>query len=795
MNQKKRRIDPLYLESSECITRELPSTATYCDSVNSKPICESGILIVGSKSIIFEPSDYKRPIIKLLFSNSEEPVDIDPLDKSSIIIKVSRVIEIRTDGPPSPFIIIDPRDANSQSYSFKLKDHIESQKVAKWVKSLQDLRELEHLLEDPLYHITQLMIMQMDKIDFDRKQLESVNENFLISEYVLVQRVLPLTSIYGFIYLTDRNFYFSEILAQTSSLMTRVPIRMIQRVLKRRYELKYSAVEIETDSHSYYFNFKEQSFRDIFYDNLVKHVSANCMTEKSLSSFTAQWVNRQISNFEYILNLNFLAQRSFNDLSQYPVFPWVLTEFESDEIDLNDKSIYRDLSKPIGALNPKRLEKFIKRYNDYDDANKIMYGTHYSAPGYVVGFKFREFPLWMLQLQSGKFDLPDRLFQSIGQEWQNCYLLEGCIKELIPEFFMKNTSFLLNKLGLNLGLNFEKNRVQDVLLPKWARSADEFLRIHREALDSDYVSDNLHNWIDLIFGYKQTGEEAIRSNNVFLKSSYEGNIDLDLYQEPYERRAIRDQIKEFGQTPKQLFFDPHPKRNPTVGTLSKSIHLDFIPDFETPEEVKESLKIKEIKMKFNLYNKSAQLTRCGKMVMSQTSDDIFCFQEDSFVKVFNSETLESEHAFKISKSSVIYAEFVSTELITLAFQDRQLSLFNSSSGTTVQTFEAHDTSLKCLFFNKKSRLLFSSSIDCTIKSWEFLGSRFSNEENIVQEGQDFEPSVIGSCPEKVDQLILGDSNGNIKILEFQGYTYKILGRTYELEMSNEIFEFYESFKT
>ena len=38
------------------------------------------------------------------------------------------------------------------------------------------------------------------------------------------------------------------------------------------------------------------------------------------------------------------------------------------------------------------------------------------------------------------------------------------------------------------------------MLPPWANSAEEFIRIQREALESDYVSQNLHHWIDLIFG-------------------------------------------------------------------------------------------------------------------------------------------------------------------------------------------------------------------------------------------------------------------------------------------------------
>ena len=43
--------------------------------------------------------------------------------------------------------------------------------------------------------------------------------------------------------------------------------------------------------------------------------------------------------------------------------------------------------------------------------------------------------------------------------------------------------------------------VGDVGLPPWAHgSTDEFIRLQREALESDYVSEHLNEWVDLIFG-------------------------------------------------------------------------------------------------------------------------------------------------------------------------------------------------------------------------------------------------------------------------------------------------------
>lgn len=74
----------------------------------------------------------------------------------------------------------------------------------------------------------------------------------------------------------------------------------------------------------------------------------------------------------------------------------------------------------------------------------------------------------------------------------------------------------------------------DVQLPRWVegtphdditskmKRADDFIYKHRKALESDHVSDQLHHWIDLIFGYKQRGKEAVKACNVFQAYSYDG---------------------------------------------------------------------------------------------------------------------------------------------------------------------------------------------------------------------------------------------------------------------------------
>lgn len=62
-----------------------------------------------------------------------------------------------------------------------------------------------------------------------------------------------------------------------------------------------------------------------------------------------------------------------------------------------------------------------------------------------------------------------------------------------------------------------------MILPPWAKSERDLVRKLKKALnESKYASDHLHEWIDLIFGYKQQGHEALKADNLFFYLTYEG---------------------------------------------------------------------------------------------------------------------------------------------------------------------------------------------------------------------------------------------------------------------------------
>ncbi|KJZ75824.1 hypothetical protein HIM_04648 [Hirsutella minnesotensis 3608] len=279
-----------------------------------------------------------------------------------------------------------------------------------------------------------------------------------------------------------------------------------------------------------------------------------------------RWQRGEMSNFHYLMMVNTMAGRTFNDLTQYPVFPWVLADYTSEDLDLEDPATFRDLSKPMGAQTVERVSGFVETYNALREIGQtpFHYGTHYSSAMIVSSYLIRLPPFVQsyLLVQGDKFDYADRLFQSVGDAWNSASCKNKTdVRELIPEFFCL-PEFLTNINGYDFGHRQSNGvKVDHVALPPWAKGDPKiFIAKHREALESHYVSENLHHWIDLIFGYKQLGEAAVENLNVFHHLSYAGASDLDRITDANERAITAGVIHNFGQTPHQVFSKSHPPR-------------------------------------------------------------------------------------------------------------------------------------------------------------------------------------------------------------------------------------------
>ncbi|XP_064200715.1 lipopolysaccharide-responsive and beige-like anchor protein isoform X48 [Anguilla rostrata] len=406
------------------------------------------------------------------------------------------------------------------------------------------------------------------------------------------QLVAPAVVIKGTLSITASELYFEvdeeepsfkkidpKILAYTEGLHGKWLFTEIRAAFSRRYLLQNTALEIfMANRTAVMFNFPDAATVKKVVHSLPRvGVGTNfglpqtrrisLASPKQLfkaSNMTQRWQRREISNFEYLIFLNTISGRTYNDINQYPVFPWVITNYDSEELDLTLPSNYRDLSKPIGALNPKRAAFFSERFETWEDDQvpKFHYGTHYSTSSFTLMWLIRmePFTTFFLNFQGGKFDHADRTFSSVSRAWRNCQRDTSDVKELIPEFYYLPEMFV-NSNNYNLGVMEDGTVVSDVELPPWAKTPEEFVRINRLALESDFVSCQLHQWIDLIFGYKQQGPEASRALNVFYYLTYEGAVNLSSITDPMLREAVEAQIRSFGQTPCQLLIEPHPPRS------------------------------------------------------------------------------------------------------------------------------------------------------------------------------------------------------------------------------------------
>uniref|UniRef100_A0A182W1K3 Lysosomal-trafficking regulator n=1 Tax=Anopheles minimus TaxID=112268 RepID=A0A182W1K3_9DIPT len=359
----------------------------------------------------------------------------------------------------------------------------------------------------------------------------------------------------------------------------------ITKIWTKRYEHQESAVEVFLKcGKSLFIVFdRDPSERDTF-EGFFHDLVVRCGRQE-LDHHTQQWREGALSNWEYLMLLNQISGRTFHDLMQYPVFPWVLANYDTRTLDLLAERTFRVLEKPI-AVQHRELEKhYINNYNHLRQAESgdpnggrrklqpYHYSSHYSNSGTVLHFLVRVLPFTslFLQYQDDSFDIPDRTFHSLQTTWNLASKDSPTdVKELIPEFFTF-PEFLENQEGFDFGTRQSGDPVNHVELPAWCNgSARLFVLIHRQALEANIVRRQLSHWIDLIFGYKQTGQAAIDAINVFHPATYCDFTAADI-DDPVMKLALETMVKTYGQMPRRLFDTAHPPpaMNPLIANPPK----------------------------------------------------------------------------------------------------------------------------------------------------------------------------------------------------------------------------------
>ena len=368
-------------------------------------------------------------------------------------------------------------------------------------------------------------------------------------------------------------------------------------ILIREYYHRVSAAEIFTSNNkSYYFNFnnfftndKSKNLNQILktISHYFKKIKINIPKQDKkillgyynpdfqqylfplFSEEINIWKKKNIcySNYDKLIIINLLSNRSFKDIYQYPVFPMLYEHIGIKE---------RDMNTHIGLLgineeSIKRKKLIMESYDTNVDEKQYqqeseevcLFNTFYSNPVYTCNYLLRIFPYSFISIefQGEGFDDPNRLFYSLPKTMQNTLSQKSDYREMIPELYYMPEIFENNN-----GLEFNKisngQDIDDVIFSNTLNNIDnknyencknlqkyKFLNDLRENLENEK---KINQWIDLIFGVEQ--KETENHQVYFEKQShinYENNSEI--FNNPLSLQSV-----DFGLIPFQLFYEKFP---------------------------------------------------------------------------------------------------------------------------------------------------------------------------------------------------------------------------------------------
>ena len=252
---------------------------------------------------------------------------------------------------------------------------------------------------------------------------------------------------------------------------------------------------------------------------------------EDLQDYTTQWVNCELTTFDYLMILNTLAGRRMKDPAHHPIFPWVVDFTKAD-------GGYRDFTKSKYRLCKSDAQLDIT-YNQPSSSRKDAVGSvshHISddpltAITYYVYLSRRISKEILCRYVRARW-VPDEYPSSMER------LYSWTPEECIPEFYSDPTIFRSVHADL-----------PDLRLPSWVESPEDFIKYHRAALEGQFVSQNLNHWVDLVFGYKLSGMASVDSKNVYLSlvdgHNYLTNCGvLQLFSRPHPSRKIQNLNEE-----------------------------------------------------------------------------------------------------------------------------------------------------------------------------------------------------------------------------------------------------------
>ena len=352
----------------------------------------------------------------------------------------------------------------------------------------------------------------------------------------------------------------------------------ICEIINRRFLYQFQACEIFLENgKSYFFNlFSEEKKIEFFSALKLDNTNENKIVTDLKGYFRKKeysklWLQGDISNLQYLLFINKYASRSYNDTNQYPVMPW-----------LKLKNNYeRNLLYSTVAQTETQRDYLVTKYDMSFGGFKNHFNIHFSNSSFVIYYLVRINPFTngQITLQNGKFDSPNRQFSSI-EDCLNIFERSNDSRELIPHFFISQEFFYnyncnfygfrerTQKIVHELTVFIKEQKLLNSKCPNRDILPITYITQNERDLNSQYVREHLHYFINNIFGSGQVGKRE--DCNTFDKYCYQEMINLHSKIEEYKSKKMEyadikekidrkiNKVLSFGQTPYKIFEVPHP---------------------------------------------------------------------------------------------------------------------------------------------------------------------------------------------------------------------------------------------
>ena len=527
-----------------------------------------------------------------------------------------------------------------------------------------------------------------------------------------------------------------------------IQYRNIKEILTRRFLYMYQACEIFTaDNKSYFINFFERTklienfYGDIkkIYPNIKNKIIENVKENFEFKHFIDDWNNNIIDTFYFLNMLNKYSSRSYNDLQQYPIFPWLFMRYDNEllenkkynllsslqnnrKLNILNKIIYdkylRKFQYPISAQTEEKRLEIEKRYDKNFFKFKYHYNSHYSTSSIIFYFLVRISPITEehVKFQGGQFDKTERMFFGPDNFLKNIDFLKDN-RELIPDmFYFYEMYFNMNYNYFGYSNN-KKIILNNIIFPYENMTPIEFVYFNRAKLNSKIISESIHLWINNIFGVNQLEngdpEKIRKSCNIYPWQCYE-----KIFRNNYEQYKLnKDNFRR-----KQSFHTPSKRFN--------SLYQSVLDNNEEEEE-----------MPIDNYNIKDQLNSIS--LFGQCPVEIL----KKFLTKRNKDMNENKFKLLLSKEENKKEENI-------------INIKNKTINENVIIYVSYNSDNYIIYINDKKALFVLSKDDFSIKyKFTIIGNFIPLTSSIIIDFNNCETLIISNIME--NKIILAEK-GKLK---------------------------------